>query len=43
MPDLHLVQISTAKLSSICPEVQLYLLVHWKQESPDIEEKANSH
>lgn len=41
MPDLHLVQICAAKLSCLGPVLQLYLLILWKQECPNSEEKAN--
>lgn len=42
MSDLHLVQLCAAKLSCLGPVLQLYLLVLWKQECPNIEEKAKN-
>lgn len=42
MPNLHLVQLSAAELSCFCPVLQLYLLVLWKQECPNIEEQPTN-
>lgn len=42
MPDLHSVQFSAAKLSGLGPVLQFYLLVLWKQECPNIEEKPKN-